>query len=207
MLNSLLQLIAPVKCVYCSNPKTLVCDEDLDDAVSFSEEVGGLKGHFAHELDAPLMAALSAFKDRSMTALAPVLAKALGPLISLSIWQESDLVAIPPSTIKAYRSRGFIPVKLLLQHSNSKLPVAQLLSAKKVLDQRGLNAQQRSENLSGAYRANSLQGKKVLLFDDVLTTSSTLREMRRAVEVAGGQVTGFCVLARRFADSAAQEKI
>ena len=207
MLNSLLQLIAPVKCVYCSTPKTLFCVDHLLDSASTPEEVGGLTGYFAHELDAPLMAALGAFKDRSMTALAPVLAKALGPLISSPIWQESELVAIPPSTSKAYRSRGFIPVKLLLQHSNSNLPVAQLIRARKVLDQRGLNAQQRSENLSGAYRANSLAGKKVLLFDDVLTTSSTLREMRRAVEAAGGQVTGFCVLARRFADSAAQEKI
>ena len=98
-------------------------------------------------------------------------------------------------------------MKLMLRNSKNKLPVVQLIRAKRVLDQRGLNAQQRSENLSGAYRANSLAGKKVLLFDDVLTTSSTLREMRRAVEAAGGEVNGFCVLARRFVDSAVQEKI
>ncbi len=207
MIDALLQILAPVSCVYCRTPKTLFCKEHFFASEPISEKVDDLSGYFAHELDAPLTAALSAFKDRSMTALAPVFAKELEQLIFLPLWQQADLVVIPPTTPKAYRSRGFVPVKFMLRNSKNKLPVIELIRAKRVLDQRRLNAQQRSENLSGAFRANSLAGKKVLLFDDVLTTSSTLREMRRAVEAAGGEVSGFCVLARRFVDSAVQEKI
>lgn len=207
MIEAILQLLAPVKCVYCGTPKTLFCSEHLPESDPVFEQVGGLEGYFAQELEAPLMAALSAFKDRSMTALAPSLAKSIEPLIASPLWQGAELVVIPPSTAKAYRSRGFVPVKLMLNNSKNRLPVRQLSLVKQVRDQRGLNALERSENLSGAYRASSLGGKKVLLFDDVLTTSSTLREMRRAVDVAGAEVVGFCVLARRFVDSAIQEKI
>jgi predicted amidophosphoribosyltransferase len=95
----------------------------------------------------------------------------------------------------------------MLRTSKNQLPLVQLGLKRRVKDQRGLDAEARRENLSGAYRAPDMAGKKVLLFDDVLTTSATMQEMQRAVLEAGGLVTGFCVLARRFADSAAGEKI
>lgn len=207
MIEAILQLLAPVRCVYCSTLKTLFCTDHLPATDPKFEDVGGLNGYFAHELDAPLMAALSAFKDRAMTALAPTLSKAIEPLTTLPLWQEAELIVVPPSTAKAYRSRGFIPVKLILRNSKNRLPLIQLKLSRRVRDQRGLTAQQRRKNLAGAYRASSVAGKRVLLFDDVLTTSATLWEMRRAVEAAGGEVIGFCVLARRFVDSAIQEKI
>jgi predicted amidophosphoribosyltransferase len=37
----------------------------------------------------------------------------------------------------------------------------------------------------------------VFLFDDVLTTGATMREMNRSVTAAGGKVIGACVLAQR----------
>jgi len=207
MIESILNLLAPVKCVYCSIPKTLFCRDHLLVSVPTLEEVGSLSGYFAHPLDAPLLAALSAYKDRSMTALAHPLARAIESLTATETWRAADLVVIPPSTPKAYRSRGFVPVKLMLRTSKNQLPVVQLQLKRRVKDQRGLDAEARRENLSGAYRSHNLAGKKVLLFDDVLTTSATLQEMQRAVFEAGGLVTGFCVLARRFADSAVGEKI
>ena len=207
MIESILNLLAPVKCVYCSIPKTLFCQDHLLASVPTLEEVGSMSGYIAHPLDAPLLAALSAYKDRSMTALSHPLARAIEPLIATESWRAADLVVIPPSTPKAYRSRGFVPVKLMLRTSKNQLPLVQLGLKRRVKDQRGLDAEARLENLSGAYRAPHMPGKKVLLFDDVLTTSATMQEMQRAVLEAGGVVTGFCVLARRFADSAAGEKI
>jgi predicted amidophosphoribosyltransferase len=207
MIESILNLLAPVKCVYCGAPKILFCDEHLNSSDPTLEQVGALSGYFAHQLDDPLLAALSGFKDRSMTALAQPLARAIEPLIATSSWIDAELIVIPPSTPKAYRSRGFVPVKLILRNSKNQLPVTQLLLKRRVKDQRSLDAAARQANLSDAYRARDLSGKKVLLFDDVLTTSATLHEMQRAVLEAGGVVTGFCVLARRFANSGPGEKI
>jgi predicted amidophosphoribosyltransferase len=89
----------------------------------------------------------------------------------------------------------------ILRHSKNSKPIIRLQLTRKIQDQRLLDARSRQENLLNAFRAKGVAGKKVVLFDDVLTTSSTLQEMRRAIELAGGQVTGFCVLARRFVDS------
>ena len=207
MIESLLNLLAPVKCVYCQVPKTLFCPDHLSSLQPISVGTGDIRGYYAHELDAPLLAALSAFKDRSITALAKVLSEAMGQLVEMDVWVCADLVVIPPSTPKAFRSRGFVPVRLLLGRSKNRLPIVQLGLARRILDQRSLDATARKSNLAGAFRSRPLSGKKVVLFDDVMTTAATLGEMKRAVTEAGGQVTGFCVLARRFPDSDNSQKI
>lgn len=206
MIEPILQFLAPVRCVYCGTAKTLFCGAHLPEKMPTPELIKGLSGYFAHELNAPLLTALGAFKDRSMTALAPALAGAIQSLIATQPWCDAELIVIPPSTAKAYRSRGFVPAKLVLRNSKNQLPVNQLKLVRKVQDQRGLSAQARTDNLSGAYSASGVVGKKVLLFDDVLTTSATLQEMQRAVLAAGAVVTGFCVLARRFPDLGNREK-
>ncbi len=207
MIDFLLDLIAPVKCVFCSSPKTLLCESHILEPVAHEEKLDGITGFYATELDSAMLAALSAFKDRSMTALAPVFAKSIEPLVDSASWQGATRVAVPPSSPKAYRSRGFVPVKQILRHSKNSLPVVSLGLARKVKDQRELDARARQLNLRGAFRAPMLTGERVVLFDDVLTTSATIQEMRRAIEVAGGEVTGFCVLARRFVHSTQELEI
>lgn len=196
----MLQLIAPVRCVYCSAPKTLLCVSHLPEPSAHPEQSSALEGYYAAQLDAVMLSALGAYKDRSLTALAKVFGEMIEPLVATEPWRSADLVVIPPSSAKAYRSRGFVPVRLILNNSQNRLPVIQLGLTRKVADQRGLDARARRANLLGAFSAPSLRGKKVLLFDDVLTSSATLGEMRNCVEGVGAKPTGFCVLARRFAD-------
>lgn len=204
MINALLQLLAPVRCVYCSAPKTLLCESHRQSEPPRSDSLERLSGLYATELDPALLAAFSAFKDRSITALAPILAELVSPLLATELWGQAQVVVIPPSTAKAYRTRGFVPVRQILHHCKLQAPVVSLTLARKTMDQRKLTALQRSQNLDGAFRSPALSGKRVLLFDDVLTTGATIREMQRAVEFAGGEVLGFCVLARRFVDSTNQ---
>ncbi|MFA5021874.1 MAG: phosphoribosyltransferase family protein [Patescibacteria group bacterium] len=52
----------------------------------------------------------------------------------------------------------------------------------------GLNALQRQENVKGIFRADnneSLENKKILIIDDVLTTGATLNESAKALKAAG----------------------
>lgn len=69
-----------------------------------------------------------------------------------------------------------------------------LIRKKKTKDQTHLSLEERERNVRGAFvvRANSaLQGKKVILVDDVMTTGSTLKECARVLKDAGAdEVTG-----------------
>lgn len=196
MIDSVLQIIAPVSCVVCGAKAELFCASHLEPSHAIGFELAGLNGYCITELSPEIHAAISAYKDRSVTALAKDLARIATPLTITSSWLAAEQIVYPPSTPKAFRKRGFSPAGLILKKIGLGVPAYPLRLAKRVSDQRGLGANQRVQNLQGAFRTRDLSGKKVLLFDDVATTGATLREMRRAVEDAGGEVTGFCVLAR-----------
>ena len=65
----------------------------------------------------------------------------------------------------------------------------------------GLNAQQRIENMQGAVlpgkHAGAVEGKSVLLIDDVLTTGSTAEACAKALREAGAKEIYLLTAARR----------
>jgi predicted amidophosphoribosyltransferase len=71
-----------------------------------------------------------------------------------------------------------------------------LIFKRKVEDQSRLDSNARRKNLEGSMLADSrVFGRQVILFDDVVTTGSTILEAGRAVELAGGTVIGFLAFA------------
>lgn len=200
MLSNILNLIAPVQCQVCGHKGVLCCSSHFPDLEPKLSAAANLTGYFTQELDHQLLRVISAYKDRSITALAKDLAELATPLTRTEPWQRADLVMYPPSSRSAYRKRGFVPTKLILQKLNQPLRFASFTLSRQPSDQRGLNVKQRTENLSGALSCKPLAGLEVVLFDDVMTTSATIQEMARAVTSAGGYVTGFCVIARRLLD-------
>jgi predicted amidophosphoribosyltransferase len=77
-------------------------------------------------------------------------------------------------------------------------------SIKFTLDQRGLSAKDRRENLEGAFEVESGSGP-LLIVDDVVTTGSTALSLASASAVAGFEVAGICVVARRNSSGQTRE--
>lgn len=203
MLDALLQLIAPIKCVICSKKLTLCCQEHLEVQIR-SESIAGVLGYSALEFTDDTGKVFSAYKDRSITAISKPLGKVLAELCQLEVWQAADLVLFPPSSKAAFRRRGFVPVQLLLRASRQKLRARSFVAVRRIADQRLLGSEQRRQNLDGALAISGVSGKKVVLFDDVMTSSATVQEMIRAAKKAGASVSGFCVLARRISETSSE---
>ncbi len=116
-------------------------------------------------------------------------------------WEVSvDLVVPVPLHPIRRRSRGYNQSELLARHfcKRLNLPIdAKVLQRiRHTRPQVDVKAADRLANVAGAYRAKrgNVEGKQVLLIDDVCTTGSTLSEAAKALLAAGAKtVSGYCL--------------
>ena len=143
---------------------------------------------------------LVAFKDRGQFALARQLGKLMEPLTE-QIRQISDCVYLvpAPSRIQNFTKRGFHPSLLLARQLALRVPTAKILNClrldTRVLDQVGLSASDRMNNLAGSMTLNqSVSGKTVFLVDDVVTTGATITEAWKVISLGGATLLGALVV-------------
>jgi len=111
-----------------------------------------------------------------------------------------DFITAPARNRQNYIRRGFDPVGRLF--SATKMPGAKkdlrlIRFERKIKDQRKLSAFERQKNVAGSMHSEPGSGS-VLLIDDVMTTGATVAECIRALQSAGYEVIGICVLAKRI---------
>lgn len=104
-----------------------------------------------------------------------------------------------PMSKKGRRRRGYNQSELLAKQVGRIIgvPVQPLLAkSKTAATQHELGAEQRRQNVKGAYRCTAkggLQGMSILLIDDIVTTGSTLGECAGILYAAGARsVCGLC---------------
>ncbi len=121
------------------------------------------------------------------------------------IGQEADLITWVPTNRSTLRQRGYDQAQLLAEALSpmTELPwVKTLEKTRETAPMHGLKPDARRANVLGAYRLccdpEQVQGKHILLVDDILTTGSTLSECARMLKTAGAaHVYGLCAAAVR----------
>ena len=133
-------------------------------------------------------------------------AAAYGRLLGMKLLQQEDmafdLLTFIPISEKRRRKRGFDQVELLAQELGKQLGVAPQRLLQKVRDnpaQSGISGQaERRANVLGVYQVvcpEVIQGKRVLLLDDIVTTGATAGECARVLLTAGAREVHFAVIA------------
>jgi competence protein ComFC len=115
-----------------------------------------------------------------------------------------DLIVPIPLHTRRYRSRGFNQSLILAERIGTvaKVPAGEPLARKKnTYPQVRLTAEQRLENLNRAFEVVpeaklEIQGKSLLLVDDVMTTGATLAAAALALQDAGAAAVYGVTLAR-----------
>jgi predicted amidophosphoribosyltransferase len=153
-----------------------------------------------------LRLSLLAYKDGDRRDLRAMLAAVLSASISVATSDVDPrcVVLVPaPSSRAGTRRRGDRPVTDLAIAAAVPAPgrVRDVLRPTRALaDQSHLTSAQRAQNLDRAYavatrEVPAVQGRSVVLIDDVVTTGATLAEAARALRFAGAQVVGCAVVA------------
>lgn len=161
--------------------------------------------------DGVVRAAVVAHKESGRRTLAGPLAAALARSVvaATRAGDGSPLVLVPaPSRRSAVRERGDDPTLRLARRAASVLRadgrevcVLPVLRVRRdVVDQAGLTARQRAENLSEAMwlpsrLARLVTGRSVVVVDDVVTTGATLADAARALAGSGAHVPAAAVVA------------
>jgi ComF family protein len=140
------------------------------------------------------------FKFKRSLAAGQLLADEMTTILPRFQASRPDLILPVPLHFTRRLKRGFNQAEFLARQVAKKgeIPFETriLRRIKRTGAQSGLSRKERKTNIKGAFDCKSLQGLKIVLVDDVLTTGTTLTECCKAVKAAGAVSVSVWVAAR-----------
>jgi predicted amidophosphoribosyltransferase len=190
-------LVAGAACAGCGRPGLVLCDGCRTLLVPAPRPVPApVPAVAALSYDGVVRPVLAGLKEEGRWRLRPALAHPLAAAVC-AVADPGPVALVPvPSTRASRRRRGGDPVGELVVEAAGRLRavgvdavvVGCLRHVRRVADQAGLGADERRDNLAGAFaarRSRRLAGRCVVAVDDVVTTGATLAEAVRALRAAG----------------------
>jgi ComF family protein len=112
-----------------------------------------------------------------------------------------ELIIPVPLGVRRYRERGFNQAyelaRAVSRRSNIEIRSDLVERTRETQEQAGLPRRQRRRNVRGAFRlARPLTAAHVAIFDDVVTTGSTVNELAKALRRAGARTIEVWAIAR-----------
>ncbi|MBM4329177.1 MAG: ComF family protein [Deltaproteobacteria bacterium] len=168
------------------------------------------RARFGVRYDGELRRALVRFKYYRMLSLSGVLGGILIEAFHRHFTPgQFDLIIPIPISKRRLLIRGFnqsaILARLLSAHTGISADLTRLRKVKETLPQVGLPRSERVANIRNSFgvsRPRRIQGRRVLLVDDVATTGATIAEAARTLQRAKAASVDALVLAFRVTSSA-----
>jgi ComF family protein len=191
--RALLDLIFPPKCIYCNAllapSETQTCSRCLEHLPWIKPEDALLSGtHFSHCVsvawyEGEIRNAFLRYKFRGQRRYAEAFSFLLAQKIALHFEGRYDWITWVPLSEESLKARGYDQSFLLSAAVAQELgqqPHALFRKPLHKTPQSSLSsAEARRHNINGCFTLidpTSVQGKRILLIDDVITTGSTLEE-------------------------------
>ena len=150
--------------------------------------------HALYSYQPPVANMLKQFKYAQQLQFANFFA---GQLASLIANCSFDYLIAMPLHAERQRARGYNQAALITRalSNQTRIPLFTAVSRiKSTLPQTTLSAKARAKNLANAFQCQaSLDGKRVAVIDDVLTTGATVKSISHALRKAGAEeITVYC---------------
>ncbi len=166
------------------------------------EERGFREGHYGFYFENRLRDAIHAFKFQKRKDVGRYLVSLIREKVA-ALSEKVDAIIPVPITEKRLRERGFNQSFIIGEEISgiTGCPVlhATLLKTRETKDQYSLSKDERRTNIKGVFAVKdkiSIQGKRLLLVDDLFTTGYTVREASRVLLKAGAAEVIVFALAR-----------
>lgn len=209
LLQWMLELLYPPKCVFCGRllrkPEQDLCGKCRSALPEAEQSVRRgayyTECHALYYYEENVAESVRRFKFSGMQHYAG----AYGRLIAMRLLRERvsfDVLSWVPVSDRRRRKRGYDQTFLIAQSVAAELGVPCVRTLRKIRHNQPQSLQPdaaaRHANVIGAYRAETpetVQGKHVLLIDDVITTGATLTECSYTLRTAGAASVVCAVLA------------
>jgi len=210
--NFLLDVFFPKICLGCERTDFLICPACLEKLTVVGEiknDFQGFKGIIAcFDYQQPLVKKMikRAKYPPCQKELIPILTSFLIKLLKnypqlVSFWKKNNFILMPiPITKRKKAWRGFNQAEIIAEEINLKLNLSLnkkiIKRIKNKKSQTNLGRKNRLENVKGIFKIAQKPPKNIILIDDVLTTSATLKEAKNALILAGAKNVWAIVLAK-----------
>ena len=211
-ISSLMDLLFPPKCAFCG--KVLISSDDLwcsncTESLPFTLGSGRQEGEYYDFCVSPLYykgvvrKSILRFKFKGASAYADAYGRILADCVRENPDIAYDMISWVPLSSKRERSRGYDQAMLLAFATALHLGDVAVETLEKPHDVQAQSElsgrEERSANISGAYVVTDtelIEGKCLLLIDDIVTTGSTLSECAKELLSAGAARVVCAALAR-----------
>ena len=210
MLNNLLNLFYPAKCLICGSVfqaynQNVICKNCIKSIkpveVFYCKSCGSpvencqkcvKKRKFDYlkvftSANSDLINLLATYKFQGIKPLGKEIASIIYEDIINFVKKENiDLITFIPITKRLYKERGFNHLEIILRNIFPSYLIKEVLVKNKETKlQAHLPADERRKNIKDAFslkEKTDIKGKRILIFDDILTTGSTMLEAYKTVK-------------------------
>jgi ComF family protein len=176
--------VAPLGAGFCANCSAPWDGRDFCPDCAHWDALDGARAAFTHEGAA--RRAVHALKYGHVRAVAATMA---APVAAVAEGFTPDFAFAIPLHKSRERRRGYNQAAQVLERSGLPTRDGRLLRSRKTHSQIGLALAERRANVGGAfdYEGEGLEGARVVLIDDVITTGATANECARVLKDHGAR--------------------
>jgi len=194
--DELSQLIFPIRCFGCNAMGLSICSTCRHEWLPhyYQTNISDLNIHSAILYSTTASRIILAAKENGLSGADTLIIDAITHVLRKADFSRHNVQLVPvPSSPSARRRRGrsFIVDIAKKVSAQSGYPMSNSLEVvRRVRDQSGLRARERSLNMEGAFALTPGAHPRgdLILIDDVVTTGATLREASRALTAHGFHV-------------------